>query len=294
MVRILTDSGCDLPKSLTDALGIIVIPLNITFEDGATTRDGLGIDGDAFYAHMESCKKLPTTSQPSPELFMEAFIDAQKAGDEVVAVLLSSHLSGTYQCAKLAATLTVFEQLYLIDSENLCLALGLLVEMAARLRDEGKSALEIATALEHAKNHLHIFAVVDSLDYLRKGGRLPASAAIAGSLFGIKPLVTVTDGKVTLCGKARGLPGAYVALFKKIEEAGGICTAEPYYAAYTRSPHELDPIRRYFAQNLQIEAPRTARIGSVIGTHVGPGAFGFAFFDNLLYNTADEAAAQTS
>lgn len=279
MIRILTDSGCDLPKEVVHALDITVVPLQITFEDGTTSQDGVGLSGDEFYDHMQTCKKLPTTSQPSPEAFMKHFFAAKEAGDEVVAVLVSAQLSGTYQCAQLAANILEFEDVHFVDSESLCLAQGLLVQLAARLRDEGHSAAEIATTLDLAKKHLHIFAVVDNLEYLRKGGRLPASAAIAGGLLGIKPLVTTIDGKVTLGGKARGLPGAYMALFKKVESLGGLCPNEPYYAAYTLAPREIEPIQRYFTQNLKLPAPSIARVGSVIGTHVGPGAFGFAFFD---------------
>ncbi len=283
MVRIITDSGCDLPKSVTDALGIHVVPLQITFEDGSIARDGIDLDGDTFYSKMQTCKKLPTTSQPSPDAFINVLSEAQEAGDEVVAILVSAQLSGTFQCAKLAASLISYEAISFVDSENLCLALGLLVELAARLRDAGKTALEITAALEKAKKHLHIFAVVDSLEYLRKGGRLPASAAIAGTLFGIKPIITITDGKVSLCGKARGLPGAYLTLFKKIDEVGGLCQSEPCYMGYTLTPHEVEPIQRYFTQKLKLPAPRLARVGCVIGTHTGPGAFGLAFFDAQLY-----------
>ncbi len=279
MIRILTDSGCDLPKEVVHALNIIVVPLQITFEDGSTAPDGVALSGDEFYAHMQNCKKLPTTSQPSPEAFMKHFFEAKQAGDEVISIHVSAQLSGTFQCAQLAANILEFEDVHFVDSESLCLAQGLLVQLAARLRDEGRSAAEIAATLDLAKKHLHIFAVVDNLEYLRKGGRLPASAAIAGGLLGIKPIVTTIDGKVTLGGKARGLPGAYVALFKKIESLGGLCPNEPYYAAYTLATREVEPITRYFTLSLKQPAPNIARVGSVIGTHVGPGAFGFAFFD---------------
>ncbi len=282
MVRILTDSGCDLPKPLLEQLGVIVVPLFVTFEDGQVVRDGVDLTGDDFYARMQSCKKLPTTSQPSPEAFIAPFAEAQKAGDEVVAVLISAQLSGTYQCSKIAADLLEFEGVHLVDSENLCLALGLLVQLAARLAAAGKPAAEIAALLDEAKKHLQVFAVIDNLEYLRKGGRLPTSAAIAGGLLGIKPLITVQEGKVALAGKARGLPGAYLTLFKKIDAAGGICAEAGYHAIYTLSRREVEPITRYLTQNLGLAAPQIARVGCAIGVHVGPGAFGFAFFDAAL------------
>jgi len=235
-----------------------------------------------YYEHMAGCKKLPTTSQPSPELFEKLYAEAAAAGDEVVGIFLSHELSGTYQCAKLAADLANVDNVLFVDSTNVCLGEGLLVRMAAHLRDEGKSAVQIAATLEHAKEHLHLVAAIDDLKYLRKGGRLPAAVAVAGGMLGIKPLITIKEGKVAMAGKARGLPGAYVALFKKIEELGGVNPRFPSLAGYTISPREVNPIRTYLVDNLGLPEPLVRQIGCVIGTHAGPGAFGLAFFDNGL------------
>ena len=152
-----------------------------------------------------------------------------------------------------------------VDSTNVCLGEGLLVRMAAHLRDEGRSAVQIAATLEHAK-----------------GGRLPAAVAVAGGMLGIKPLITIKEGKVAMAGKARGLPGAYVALFKKIEELGGVNPRFPSLAGYTISTREVNPIQTYLVDNLGLSEPLVRQIGCVIGTHAGPGAFGLAFFDNGL------------
>lgn len=222
MIRILTDSASDILPAEAAQLGVDVIPLNVTLEDGTVIRDGVDLTPSEYYEHMAGCKKLPTTSQPSPELFERFYAEAAAAGDEVVGIFLSHELSGTYQCAKLAADLANLDNVLFVDSTNVCLGEGLLVRMAAHLRDEGKSAVQIAATLEHAKEHLHLIAAIDDLKYLRKGGRLPAAVAVAGGMLGIKPLITIKEGKVAMAGKARGLPGAYVALFKKIEELGGI------------------------------------------------------------------------
>lgn len=253
-----------------------VIPLNVTLEDGTVIRDGVDLTPSEYYEHMAGCKKLPTTSQPSPELFERFYAEAAAAGDEVVGIFLSHELSGTYQCAKLAADLAN------VDSTNVCLGEGLLVRMAAHLRDEGKSAVQLAATLEHAKEHLHLVAAIDDLKYLRKGGRLPAAVAVAGGMLGIKPLITIKEDKVAMAGKARGLPGAYVALFKKIEELGGVNPRFPSLAGYTISTREVNPIRTYLVDNLGLSEPLVRQIGCVIGTHAGPGAFGLAFFDNGL------------
>ena len=140
-------------------------------------------------------------------------------------------------------------------------------------------SVDALLSLEHAKEHLHLVAVIDDLKYLRKGGRLPAAVAVAGGMLGIKPLITIKEGKVVMAGKARGLPGAYVALFKKIEELGGISTCADALAGYTLAPREVQPIQTYLQENLGRNEALVRQIGCVIGTHAGPGAFGLAFLD---------------
>ena len=282
MIRILTDSASDILPAEAEQLGVTVIPLNVTLEDGTFMRDGVDMTPSAYYEILAGCRKLPTTSQPSPELFENFFLEAAAAGDEVIGIFLSHALSGTYQCAKLAADMANVDNVLFVDSGHVCLSEALLVRLAVQLRDSGKTAGQIAAILEHAKEHLHLVAAIDDLKYLRKGGRLPAAVAVAGGMLGIKPLITIQDGKVAMAGKARGLPGAYVALFKKVEEMGGINPAFPALAGYTVSPREVTPIQTYLRDNLQQEDLLVRQIGCVIGTHAGPGAFGIAFFDKTL------------
>ena len=282
MIRILTDSASDILPAEAEQLGVTVIPLNVTLEDGTILRDGVDMTPSAYYEILAGCRKLPTTSQPSPELFENFFLEAAAAGDEVIGIFLSHALSGTYQCAKLAADMANVDNVLFVDSGHVCLSEALLVRLAVQLRDSGKTAGQIAAILEHAKEHLHLVAAIDDLKYLRKGGRLPAAVAVAGGMLGIKPLITIQDGKVAMAGKARGLPGAYVALFKKVEEMGGINPAFPALAGYTVSSREVTPIQTYLRDNLQQEDLLVRQIGCVIGTHAGPGAFGIAFFDKTL------------
>lgn len=282
MIRILTDSASDILPAEAEQLGVTVIPLNVTLEDGTVLRDGVDMTPSAYYEILAGCRKLPTTSQPSPELFENFFLEATAAGDEVIGIFLSHALSGTYQCAKLAADMANVDNVLFVDSGHVCLSEALLVRLAVQLRDSGKTAGQIAAILEHAKEHLHLVAAIDDLKYLRKGGRLPAAVAVAGGMLGIKPLITIQDGRVAMAGKARGLPGAYVALFKKVEEMGGISPAFPALAGYTVSPREVTPIQTYLRDNLQQEDLLVRQIGCVIGTHAGPGAFGIAFFDKAL------------
>ena len=282
MIRILTDSASDILPAEAEQLGVTVIPLNVTLEDGTVLRDGIDKTPSEYYALLKECHKLPTTSQPSPELFERFYQDAAAAGDEVLGIFLSHELSGTWQCARLAADLVNVDNVLFVDSANVCLGEGLLVRLAVQLRAAGRTLVQIATDLEHAKEHLHLVAAIDDLKYLRKGGRLPAAVAVAGGMLGIKPLITIKDGKVAMAGKARGLPGAYVALFKKIDELGGVHPDFEAVAGYSSSLREVQPIENYFRDNLHMDAPLVRQIGCVIGTHAGPGAFGLAFFDKGL------------
>ena len=267
MIRILTDSASDILPAEAEQLGVTVIPLNVTLEDGSILRDGIDMTPTEYYAHLASCRKLPTTSQPSPELFEKFYLEAAAAGDEVLGIFLSHELSGTWQCAKLAADLANVDNVLFVDSATVCLGESLLVRLAVQLRDAGKTLVLIA---------------IDDLKYLRKGGRLPAAVAVAGGMLGIKPLITIKDGKVAMAGKARGLPGAYVALFKKIDELGGISPDFATVAGYSASLREVQPIQNYFRDTLDLPEPLVRQIGCVIGTHAGPGAFGLAFFDKGL------------
>lgn len=282
MIRILTDSASDILPAEAEQLGVTVIPLNVTLEDGTVLRDGIDQTPSEYYALLKACRKLPTTSQPSPELFERFYQDAAAAGDEVLGIFLSHELSGTWQCAKLAADLANVDNVLFVDSASVCLGEALLVRLAVHLRDCGKTLVQIATDLEYAKEHLHLVAAIDDLKYLRKGGRLPAAVAVAGGMLGIKPLITLQEGKVAMAGKARGLPGAYVALFKKIEELGGISPDFAALAGYTVSTREVQPIQTYLQDTLHQADPLVRQIGCVIGTHTGPGAFGLAFFDKGL------------
>lgn len=282
MIRILTDSASDILPAEAEQLGVGIIPLNVTFEDGSVIRDGVDLTPSEYYTSLAACRKLPTTSQPSPELFERYYQEANAAGDEVIGIFLSQELSGTFQCAQLAADMANVDNVHFVNSENVCLAEALLVRLAVRLRDAGKSVAEILDTLEQAKNHLHLVAVIDNLKYLRKGGRLPAAVAVAGGMLGIKPLICIQEGKVAMAGKARGLPGAYVALFKKIDEMGGVHPDLESVAGYSVSTREVKPIQTYLRDNLSVSEPLVRQIGCVIGTHAGPGAFGFAFFDKDL------------
>lgn len=278
MIRILTDSAADLTAGDAAAIpGLHIVPLNVLFEDGETIRDGIDMTRADFYDRLQKADKLPRTSQPSPEAFMEVFEEAKAAGDEVVVILISSKLSGTFQCAKMAAEECEFNDAYFVDSDTASPGEYILIREAVRLRDEGVSAAEIAAALDLLKKRIRILAVVDSLKHLHKGGRLPAAVALVGGALGIKPVLSVYDGAVHLADKARGRPGAYVALFKQMDKMGGVDTRYDFVMVYSSDKQVLGPIQHYVRNNLKMEGGHLSQIGSVIGTHIGPSAAGIAF-----------------
>lgn len=277
MIRIITDSTADFPQNEAQALGLRVIPLQVNI-DGEMYRDGLDLEPESFYEMLAEAKNLPTTSQPSPEQFLTEFEQAKQAGDEVVCITLSGELSGTLQSAMIAREEVGHAPIHIVDSRNVTLAEQLLVRRACNLASAGLTAADITQDLEAARERIRLLAIVDTLKYLHKGGRLSGAAALAGGLLGVKPVVGITDGKLGMMGKARGMAGAYVALFKLIEEQGGIDEAEPYLVGYTGSRAQATPFVRFVSQNLGLERPPVLPIGTVIGTHAGPGAAGIAFF----------------
>lgn len=245
MIRILTDSAADLTPADRARPGVTVVPLQVVFSNGDTALDGVDITGDAYYERLKGEEKLPRTSQPSPDQFIEVFEQARAAGDQVVAVLLSSTLSGTWQCARLAAETCEFEDLWVVDSRTGSQGEAVLVREALRLRDEqGCTAEQIAAALEELKGRIRILGVVDSLKHLHKGGRLPAAVALVGGALGIKPVLSVMDGEIRLADTARGRPGALVALFKQIDKLGGIDPQYGYVLLYSDEKSTVAPIHQ--------------------------------------------------
>ncbi len=223
---------------------------------------------------------MPTTSQLAPYEYEDAFREAIEAGDEVISISLSSKLSGSYQSASIAAE-EFGDAIALVDSENVSLGEWTLVQLAVRLRDEGKSKQEIVDILEEKKKKIRVIALLDTLEYLKKGGRISSAAAFAGTLLSIKPVVTVEDGVVAVLGKARGSRNGNNMLMDLVRKSGGINFDMPYCLAYTGLSDAL--LQKYIQDSAALYEGQTdclpiVSIGSTIGTHVGPGAIGAAFF----------------
>ena len=276
-VRIITDSGFDIPGELDPRL--TVIPLGITF--GTTTyADGVDITNDRFYELLIESDELPKTSQATPYAYAQAFDKVKEAGDEAVVITLSSKLSGTYQSAVTAAS--DYEGIYVVDSKNVTIGQGILVQYALKLAEEGYDAKVIAEALEDARERICLLALLDTLEYLKRGGRIPKSVGTIGELLSIKPVVGVEDGEVVMLGKARGSKNGRNQLHQQVEKRG-IEFGMPILLGYTGLSQKL--LEKYLEDNRAIwegmvsedELPITS-VGATIGTHVGPGAIALAFF----------------
>ena len=212
---------------------------------------------------------------------MQEFEKVKEAGDEAVVITLASSLSGTYQSATIAAE--DYENIYIVDSQSAAMGSGILVELAIRLLDEGKTAKEIAEILEEEKKKIIIVALVDTLEYLKKGGRVSKTVAFAGGLLNIKSVLSVTQGEINMLGKARGSKMGNNILVEEIGKAGGIDFSKPVLLGYSGISDAL--LQKYIEDSRHIwegnlDEVRYTSVGSVIGTHAGPGAVVVAFFKN--------------
>ena len=278
MVKIITDSTADFTRAEAAGLGLGVVHLRTRFGDEEYI-DGVDITPHQFYEKLVESDVLPTTSQPSPAEFEAAFASALEEVDEVVAITISSALSGTYQSAVIAAE-AFGGRVRVVDSLGASIGEQVIVRRAAQLAAEGLSAAELAGRIEAERGDVCVLALLDTLEYLKRGGRISAAAAFAGGVLAIKPVITLRDGAVALVGKARGSKNGG-NLLNQLVEKHGIDFSMPYLLGYTGLSDAL--LMKYAADSGELwrayaeELPVTA-IGSVIGTHGGPGAIAVAFF----------------
>lgn len=275
-IRIITDSPSDISFEEANELNISIVPLKINV-DGKSYREGIDISVDQFYEMLKTSKELPTTSTPSPEDFLTLFQAAKEAGDDVIVISLASALSGTYQCAMLAKDMAAYSKIHVIDSEQATLSQMVLVRYAIKLRDEGKTAKEIVEIIEASKKKAVVLAVVDTLEYLYKGGRLPKTAAIAGGLLNIKPLVTLKDGSLDVIGKSRGFNASVKSMLAEIDKKTGFDTNAPIVYGYTANSKQCKILKEKIDEKYNLSNTKMYPIGSVIGTHAGPGAYAVGY-----------------
>lgn len=274
--RIIVDSTTDLMPEVKGRVS--VVPLTVHFGDEEYI-DGVTIDHKSFYEKLVETDVHPTTSQATPAAFMTEYEKVRAAGDSAVVITLSAKLSGTYQSAVIAAA--DFENIYVVDSASATTGAAVLTELALRYLDEGLEAKEIAARLEEEKKRILIVALLDTLEYLKRGGRISKTVAFAGAVLNIKPVIAVSDGEIMVLGKARGSKMGNNLLEQEIEKAGGVDFSAPVLLGYTGLSDLL--LRKYIEDSRRLweeglDEVRFTTIGSVIGTHAGPGAIAVAFF----------------
>ncbi len=276
-IRIVTDSGADLEPEEYTRYGVELVPLGLTI-DGRIYSANQKFNKTDFFRLLEAAKVFPKTSQPAPAEFEALFEDARGQGDEVIYISIASALSGTYQTASVVKGMGEYENVHIVDSRTATLCQKLLVLQAAHLRDQGKSVQEVVTALEALRGRVRVYAGLETLEYLRKGGRLGRAAAGLGTLARIKPVVTVDrDGSVQVAGKCMGK-------LRAMKEIAGLVAEKPIdrrfpvYGVYSGAKdNALELMER-----LGSDAPAPEHLyslGPVIGAHIGPGAYGIVYVE---------------
>lgn len=277
-VQIIIDSTTDLPERYLKK--VKVVPLTIRFGEEEYS-DGVTISKEEFYRKLIETDEMPATSQATPFAFEPFFEEVKKKGDSAVVITLARKFSGTYQSACLAAE--EYDNIFVVDSASVAIGAGILVEYAIELAEQGMDAGSIASLLEEKKKGICIVALLDTLEYLKKGGRISKAAALAGGVLNIKPVVSVEDGEIIVIGKARGSRQGNNLLVTRINEMGGADYGMPVLLGYTGLSELL--LLKYIEDSKElwegkVEPLEYSLVGSTIGTHAGPGAIAVAFFKN--------------
>lgn len=275
MIRILVDSSSDYTMEEIKQNGFHFIPLRISLA-GKNYRDGIDLIPDQFYDLLINSGVFPMTSQPSPQDFADIFEDVKSKGDEIICILLSSALSGTCQSANLAKSMVNYEGIYIIDSLTATANIKFLGNYAEKLITEGFTAKEIVDKLESMKGKVKVFAGLDTLEYLHKGGRLSKASATIGELANLKPIITVTEeGKVSVIGKCLGKNKALKFIMKSLQE-GNRDTSFPLYTLYSYGTENTEILEERLSSEGYVYDGRV-QLGPTIGAHIGPGAFAVLF-----------------
>ncbi|CDB67886.1 degV family protein [Eubacterium sp. CAG:252] len=276
-ITIITDSASDISQN--NNKGVTVLPMTITFGE-ENYEDGVSLTPDNFYMKLIESSALPKTSQVSPYAFGQAYENSLKSADYVIVITLSSKLSGTYQSACIAAD-DYDGRVFVIDSENVTVGEQILIDYALSLIDKGIEVNTIVSQLNTIKKRIRLVALLDTLEYLKKGGRISSGAAFLGNVLSIKPVIAIVDGEVSFLGKARGSKQGNNFLIQQVDTYGGIDYSLPVLLGYTGCSTVL--MDKYIKDSSslwegRIPVPDIIQVGATIGTHIGPGGIAVAFF----------------
>ncbi len=276
-IRIVTDSTCDIPRDVLEKMGVYAAPLRVLFGED-TYLDGIDIGKAEFYEKLSKAEKLPTTSQVNPDEFEKIFKEYLDAGDTIIGVFIGSKLSGTYQSAVIAKQHLESEDIHLIDSKTATVSLGSMVRIAAKMRDDGAGVKEICDELTSLADRARLAVAPITLKYLQMGGRISGTAATIAGVLNITPIVQIADGAVTSAGKARGKKKVLEFILNYIKEND---YDDTYPIAFTHSGDQsaCDELKEYMTSKGGYKAwDFNDQMGSVVATHIGPGAYGVTFF----------------
>ena len=277
MIRIITDSAADLSPEEYARLNITCIPLTVMFGENEY-QENVNLSKDQFYDLLINSGHPPKTAQPSPQYLMELFEEAHAAGDSAIYICLSSALSGTYQSAVMTKNLLGYDDCHVVDSLNATGGQRQIVQYAAKLRDEGKSPEEIIAGIEDIRSRITLFACIDTLEYLYKGGRISQTVYKLGTLANIKPIITVErDGSIGIPAKAMGMRKGIDYQCKQVAQIP-IDKNHPFYVMYTNEPAvAVELAKKLEKQGICVDDDHIIQVGAGIGSHVGPDAGGLVY-----------------
>lgn len=277
-VVIVTDSTSFMPQNLVDQYGLIIVPQILNWE-GESYLDGLEITNEAFYSRLASSKELPTTAQPSPGQFMEAFSRLKETAESIVCIVISDHLSGTLDSARAAAQAMPDLPVEVVDSRSTSMGLGLLVLLAARMAEEGRDHVQIAEDIRSLVPHVRLLFVVDTLEFLHKGGRIGGAQRLLGSVLSIKPILHIEDGRIEPLESVRTKKKALSRLMDLVDEQTRGWSKIHIAVVDATAPDTANMIFDHIEQEIKpVEIIRSG-LSPVVGTHAGPGAIGIAMLD---------------
>ncbi|MCL1845676.1 MAG: DegV family protein [Defluviitaleaceae bacterium] len=274
MIRIITDTASDITAKQAEKLNVHLMPISVTFGDDPydQLRDE---DFTHFYEKQATSETMATTSLISPGEYLEVFQKAKNAGETLIVIPLSSKLSGSFQSAELAKNMAEYKDIHIIDTNQIATAQRIVVEYAACLRDEGKSAEEIVDAVLDVSGRIRLYASLDTLKFLVKGGRISKTAGFMGSMLSIKPIICIEDGAVSAAGKAKGREAANKKILSFID--GEFDPEFPVHFLYTANREAANGFIALATAEHDIKNSVVYPIGGVIGTHAGPNAVGMAW-----------------
>lgn len=277
-IRIVIDSTADVTQEIIEKHNLKMVPLTVNFGN-ESYLDKVELTTSMFFDKLTESEKSPTTSQPSPGDFVEAFSEILIEGDQVLGIFLASELSGTYDSARMAKDMVGSDDIKIIDSKSVCLGTFSLILEAIELVNQKKSIDEIVEKLENVKDKIVAVAGLDTLKYLEKGGRLSKSQAVIGSLLNIKPIIGIKDGAVSVIDKVRGKNKTIKWFEEWIEKNNFDLSDKTVLLFHGQSYDQLQVLRKTIEEKYKIKNIIEQEIGAVIGTHAGPGVLGIGFLN---------------